>query len=320
MLISRSAISPPTITMAKGRCESDPIAWDMAAGNNPSVATSMVIMIGRSLRVAPSMAAALTGIPRARNWLMYSTMMTPVWTQTPNSARKPIPDETLKCVPVKKQCQKTTKGSHKQVYQVQQGPLEGAESSVNDHEDEEDVMGTIIMSRAADLFWLCVFALPVDVVTAGKLDPVIDLLNRLFDCASKVTATNAVLDGDIALVAFAVNFRSAIVLFDLAKLCQRYAFAAWRKQADVLNRLFLIPELLLIAQYQVISRLTLQDLSERITAHRSLDRILNVGYVDLIAGGLLAIHGDVQIGLAEHAENSQVLDAADLVHDARRFQ
>jgi hypothetical protein len=32
---------------------------------------------------------------------MYSSMMTPVWTQTPNSARKPPPDETLKFACVK---------------------------------------------------------------------------------------------------------------------------------------------------------------------------------------------------------------------------
>ena len=43
------------------------MAWEVAAGNKPNVATSMVIMIGRSLRVAPSMAADLTGIPLARS-------------------------------------------------------------------------------------------------------------------------------------------------------------------------------------------------------------------------------------------------------------
>ena len=48
------------MTMAKGRCESDPMAWDMAAGNSPKVATSMVIMMGRSRRTAPSTAASTT--------------------------------------------------------------------------------------------------------------------------------------------------------------------------------------------------------------------------------------------------------------------
>ena len=31
---------------------------------------------------------------------MYSSMITPVCTDTPNSARNPTPDDTLKCVPV----------------------------------------------------------------------------------------------------------------------------------------------------------------------------------------------------------------------------
>ena len=35
------------------------------------------------------------------NWLMYSIMITPVSTATPNNASVPIPEETLKCVPVK---------------------------------------------------------------------------------------------------------------------------------------------------------------------------------------------------------------------------
>ena len=33
MSIARS--SPPTITMANGRCESDPMPWDIAAGSRP---------------------------------------------------------------------------------------------------------------------------------------------------------------------------------------------------------------------------------------------------------------------------------------------
>ena len=32
---------------------------------------------------------------------MYSTMITPVCTETPNSARNPTPDDTLKLVPVR---------------------------------------------------------------------------------------------------------------------------------------------------------------------------------------------------------------------------
>src|ERR1039458_9412892 len=97
---SASATNPTTTTMANGRWESEPMSGDMAAGRRPSVATSMVIMMGRSRRLAPSSAAWRTVRPRTLSWLMYSTMITPVWTETPISARNPRPDDTLKCVPV----------------------------------------------------------------------------------------------------------------------------------------------------------------------------------------------------------------------------
>ena len=46
------------MTIAKGRCESEPMPRDSAAGSNPKLATSMVIMIGRSRRTDPSRAAS----------------------------------------------------------------------------------------------------------------------------------------------------------------------------------------------------------------------------------------------------------------------
>src|ERR1022692_1688599 len=94
MLITRAEVSPPTMTMANGRCESDPMACESAAGNSPTVATSMVVMMGRSLKTAPSTAASTIERPRARSWLMYSSMITPVCTDTPNRARKPTPEDT----------------------------------------------------------------------------------------------------------------------------------------------------------------------------------------------------------------------------------
>ena len=45
-LSSSPEIKPPTITIAKGRCESEPMACDSAAGNRPSVATMLVTIIG----------------------------------------------------------------------------------------------------------------------------------------------------------------------------------------------------------------------------------------------------------------------------------
>jgi hypothetical protein len=69
----------------------------------------MVIMMGRKRITAPSTAASITCssddtpllLRRARSWLMNSIMMTPVCTETPNSARKPTADETEKFVCVR---------------------------------------------------------------------------------------------------------------------------------------------------------------------------------------------------------------------------
>ena len=86
------------MTMANGRCESEPMPCDIAAGSSPSVATSMVIMIGTQPSTAPSIGASSMEWPRTRSWLMYSSMMTPVCTDTPNNARKPTLDDTLMLV------------------------------------------------------------------------------------------------------------------------------------------------------------------------------------------------------------------------------
>ena len=40
---------PPTITTAKGRCVSDPMPWDTAAGRSPRPAINAVIMISSGL-------------------------------------------------------------------------------------------------------------------------------------------------------------------------------------------------------------------------------------------------------------------------------
>ena len=42
---------------------------------------------------------------------MYSSMITPVCTETPNRARNPTPDETLKFVPVKRRASRPPMGA-----------------------------------------------------------------------------------------------------------------------------------------------------------------------------------------------------------------
>ncbi len=61
--------------------------------------------------------------------------------------------------------------------------------------------------------------------------------------------------------------------------------------------------------------LALQDLGESVAADGGLNRILHIGDVDLVAGGGFAIDGDVEVGLAEHAEDSEIFDSVNLAHD-----
>ena len=53
MLIKSRVIRPATMTRANGLWESVPTPVASAAGNKPNAATSAVIMIGRSRRIAP---------------------------------------------------------------------------------------------------------------------------------------------------------------------------------------------------------------------------------------------------------------------------
>ena len=55
-----------------------------------------------------------------------------------------------------------------------------------------------------------VFPLPSEAVADGQFDLFIHLLDRFFHRAAEVTAADTVLDGDITLVALAIDFRAAI--------------------------------------------------------------------------------------------------------------
>src|SRR5271169_4649190 len=66
-LMRRRENSPPTMTRANGRCVSDPIPVDNAAGRRPNAATRPVIMMGRRRRIAASRVASMMPIPFLRS-------------------------------------------------------------------------------------------------------------------------------------------------------------------------------------------------------------------------------------------------------------
>jgi hypothetical protein len=155
-----------------------------------------------------------------------------------------------------------------------------------------------------------VFALPVNVIAARKLNlSLVYLLDGLLDGAAQVAAAHAVLDGDVALVRFAVDFGTFVPLFDFAELRERNPLARGRQQPDVFDGFLGVAELREIAHHQVVARLALQYLGESVPSRGGINGVLNVRDVDLIARGLLTIDHEVVVGLAGNPKNSQVGDS-----------
>jgi hypothetical protein len=59
----------------------------------------------------------------------------------------------------------------------------------------------------------------------------------------------------------------------------------------------------------------LQNLTHRFAADRGLDGILNVGDIDSVARGLLAVNGNVQVGLSQDSKQAEILNTGDPAHD-----
>ena len=106
----------------------------------------------------------------------------------------------------------------------------------------------------------------------------------------------------------------AVVGGDLGQLRKRDSFAGGRQQAHVFDGLARIAVLLLIAQRYVVARLALLHLRHCIGADRGLHRVLNIRDVDAPARGGFAVHCEVEIRLADDAEDAQVRDALDRRH------
>lgn len=102
-----------------------------------------------------------------------------------------------------------------------------------------------------------VFTRPINVVSRRQSYLLVHLVDRLFDRTSKITATNAVFNRDIALFAFAINLFGAIIGGDLGKLCQRNTLACGRQQPHIFNSLTSVAIWLLITKHQIITSLVI---------------------------------------------------------------
>jgi len=104
-----------------------------------------------------------------------------------------------------------------------------------------------------------------------------------------------------------VDIVGVIANLDFCQLSQRDALTRRREQSNILDSLLGVTVRFLIAHDYVVDCLTLQDLADRITADRGLNCILDIGNVDAVARGSLAVNGEIDIRLARIALNSKSL-------------
>ena len=87
------------MTVANGRCTSEPIPVEREAGNNPKIATVAVIKIGRKRCLTPLNTATFNTFPSALRLLICVIIITPFWMATPINAMNPTADDTFKVIP-----------------------------------------------------------------------------------------------------------------------------------------------------------------------------------------------------------------------------
>ena len=87
-------------------------------------------------------------------------------------------------------------------------------------------MGTMSSQAMVGALLALVFARPIERVALRQLHLAIHLPHGFFHGAAQVTTAHAVLDGDVALIAFAINHGRAVFHGDVAELIERHTLAA----------------------------------------------------------------------------------------------
>src|SRR4030095_2123214 len=122
--------------------------------------------------------------------------------------------------------------------------------------------------------------------------------------------------GDVARIPFAIDLGRAVENVDVRELRQRDALSGGSQQPYALDRFFRIAVVGEIAKNEVVALFAVEYLRESIATDRRLDGILNIGNIDAVARGALAIDRKVQVGLPNHAEDAKIFHAADGFHHA----
>ncbi len=150
-------------------------------------------------------------------------------------------------------------------------------------------------------------------VTGRHLHFFADLSDRLFDRVAQIAAAHVEGDGNVAAVAFPIDVVRAVLDLDGRELRQRHALSGGREQPHLLDGLLGVAVGLLIAHHHVVSLLPDQHLAHSVAADGGLHRVLYVGHVDSEARRLLAVDGEVEVGLAEIAQQLHVMHARDFL-------
>src|SRR6516225_808288 len=180
----------------------------------------------------------------------------------------------------RQQRQHTANRSHGNAAHDQQRPFEGIELRVQNDEDQQNGDGDDDLQPLVGALLAFVLAGPVEAVAFRKLHLLIDFRHRLLHRAAEVAAPHAVLDGDIARIRFAVDHGGSILHLDVAELPKRDPLARGREDADVRDVIHGLPELGLVADYEVVAPFALEDLAYRVSTNRRLNGVLNVADVD----------------------------------------
>jgi hypothetical protein len=77
-------------------------------------------------------------------------------------------------------------------------------------------------------YFTLVFALPLEVVSAREFYLGLHPLDGFLHSVPKGTVAYAVLDGDISLVSFPVNFGTLILFLDFTELAKGNSLTRWR--------------------------------------------------------------------------------------------
>src|SRR5476651_2079866 len=307
---------PPTITTANGRCVSEPIPCDSAAGSKPRPAISAVIKIGRRRATAPSTALAANEVELRASSTICSTMMTPFCTEIPATAMKPTAADTEKCSPAAASAAMppisvngTIAKNQQRLADRAEGPEQQGENQ--QHGDRHDHFQPLY--RALLVFKL---AAPGDLVAGRQVHQRRHFLLRLGDEAALVATQQIGLDRGIALAAFAADARRALAHADARHVAQRHRAGIVRQRhlqaGDVVDR---GTEALLQAQGDVEAPVALVIGVDGAAGQRRLDGVIDIGDVDAEARDAATVDDDVDFGLAADLDRRHVGGTGDAIQD-----